>query len=155
MGTAGAIRAHGAERGAATLPGAPAGTRERWALLAVRESLEPGRSLVRRALRREGWEAESVERVVLAVSEALTNAVEHGSSPGAAVVVEVVAAAGRASVRVIDAGRPGSAPPAALRTPPSPSSEHGRGLIIMRALSDRLEIRRSGRGTDVRLAFTA
>ena len=155
MGTAGAIRARTAGPRTAVPAGAPRPTRERLALPAARESLEPGRALVRRALRSEGWEAEQAERVVLAVSEALTNAVEHGSSPGAAVVVEVAVTSARAGVRIVDAGRPGSAPPAALGAPPPSSSEHGRGLLIMRALADRLEIRRAGRGTDVRLAFTA
>ncbi len=155
MGTARAIPARTLQPRAVVSPAAPQATTERLALRAVGESLEPGRSLVRRALRRQGWEAESVDRVVLAVSEALTNAVEHGSSPGAPVLIEVAATAGRARVRVVDSGRPGSHPPAALRAPPPASSEHGRGLIIMGALADRLEIRPSGRGTDLRLAFSA
>jgi anti-sigma regulatory factor (Ser/Thr protein kinase) len=37
--------------------------------------------------------------------------------------------------------------------PPPPSSDRGRGLIIMSALADRLELRRAGRGTEVRLQF--
>lgn len=100
MGTAPAIRAQAASR--RTLP-------------AARESLAPGRAFVRDALVRECWKGDPLERVTLAVSEALTNAVEHGSSPGAPVVVEVAVSAGRARIRIVDAGRPGSATPAPLR----------------------------------------
>ena len=64
------------------------------------------------------------------------------------------AAPHRVRVRVVDGGRPGSATPAPLRAAPSPSSEHGRGILIMAALAARLEIRRAGRGTEVRLVFT-
>lgn len=119
------------------------------------EAVEPARNLVRRALRHRGWDEDEIEGVVLAFSEALTNAIDHGSSPGSAVAVEVVARRERASIRVRDRGRRGEAcPTAAPLVPPPVSSDHGRGLTIMAALSDRLEIVRTRRGTEVRLAFT-
>ena len=63
-----------------------AGRTDRSACLRLRadvRSLAPGRDAVRRTLRREGWEEEPAELVVLAVCEALTNAIEHGSPAGA------------------------------------------------------------------------
>lgn len=123
-------------------------------LPACRGSLPPGRSFVCDALRREGWGDEALGDVAIAVSEALTNAVEYGSEPGAPVVVEVAVRSRRARVRIVDEGRAGSCTPAPLRAAPPPSSVHGRGLIIMAALADALEVRRAGSGTEVRLAFS-
>lgn len=127
---------------------------ERIDLPARREALAPGREFVRAALERQGWGGEPIEAVALAVSEALTNAVEHGSRPGAPVAVEVRASETRARIRIADGGRPGSTTPSPLRAAPPPSSDHGRGLIIMGALADALEVRRAGRGTEVVLTFT-
>ena len=118
-------------------------------------SLAEGRDAVRRALRREGWEGEPAELVVLAVCEALTNAIEHGSVPGGPVEIEIAAAADHAEIRVTDRGRPGASAPLGVPAPPPPTAERGRGLIIMGALADALEIGRVGRGTEVRLRFAA
>lgn len=140
------------------VPAAPgrarAGTTARLVLPAGHESLEAGRAAVRRALRAEGWRPEAVEPVVLAVSEALGNAVEHGSVAGARVVLAISAAGRRARVRVIDHGRPGASCPLEPPAPPSLASEHGRGLIIMAAIARSLEVHRRANGTELRLAFT-
>jgi anti-sigma regulatory factor (Ser/Thr protein kinase) len=117
--------------------------------------LADARDAVRRALRRERWDAQPVERVVLAVSEALMNAIEHGSVPGGWVEVGIAATAGRAEIRVTDRGRPGAPPLVGVPAPPPPSSARGRGLAIANALADALEIRGAGHGTEVRLDFTA
>ena len=121
---------------------------------AHREAVEPARDVARGALRRARWEEDDIEYVVLAFSEALTNAIDHGSSPGAAVAVEIDATPERVRIRVCDRGRRASACPTDVPAPPPASSEHGRGLMIMRALADRFEIVRSGRGTEVRLGFS-
>lgn len=121
---------------------------------AVREAVESARGVVRGSLRGERWDLEEIERVVLAVSEALANAVNHGSSPGGAVTVEIAASPSCARIGIADEGRPGAVCPAAAPAAPPPSSERGRGLLIMGALAERLEIRSEGTGTEVRLAFT-
>jgi anti-sigma regulatory factor (Ser/Thr protein kinase) len=122
---------------------------------AERGSLTGARAAVRLALRRERWDDEGTELVVLAVCEALTNAIEHGSAPGETVEIEIAAGSSHTEIRVTDRGRPGASPPVGIPAPPPPSAEHGRGLIIMSALAGALEIRRAGRGTEVRLQFTA
>ena len=124
-------------------------------LTAEPAALREGRDAVRDALLRAGWAREGVELVVLAVDEALANAIEHGSVPGAPVEVGIAVAPGGASaeVRVTDRGRPGARAPRGVPAPPPPSSDHGRGLIIVGALADALEIRRAGRGTRLRLRF--
>jgi anti-sigma regulatory factor (Ser/Thr protein kinase) len=124
-------------------------------LTAGHAALTAGRDAVRDALRLAGWGAEGVELAVLAVDEALANAIEHGSLPGAPVEVRIAVApdGATAEVRVTDRGRPGARPPRGIPPPPPPTSDHGRGLIIMGALADELEIRRAGRGTRLRLRF--
>jgi serine/threonine-protein kinase RsbW len=118
-------------------------------------AIAAGRDAVRAALRAAGWNDEAVELAVLAADEALANAVGHGSLPGAPIEVAVTVAAGGAvaEVLVTDRGRPGARAPLGVPAPPPPSSDHGRGLIIMGALADELEVRRAGRGTRVRLRF--
>jgi anti-sigma regulatory factor (Ser/Thr protein kinase) len=122
---------------------------------AERGSLAEARAAVRLALRRERWDDEGTELVVLAICETLTNAIEHGSVPDDPIEIEIAATAAHAEIRVTDSGRPGAGPPTGIPAPPPPSAERGRGLIIMSELADALEIRRAGRGTEVRLQFNA
>ena len=91
-------------------------------------------------------------RALLAVQEALVNAVEHGSLPGAPIDVDVAVDGRRARVRV-RGGRPGSASPSGPPAAPLPSQAHGRGRMIMKALAQRYDTRSSGAGTLVELVF--
>ena len=124
-------------------------------LTAEPAAVAAGRDAVRETLRGAGWGEEGVELAVLAVDEALANAIEHGSLPGAPVEIATTVAAGGdvAEVLVTDRGRPGARAPLGVPAPPPPSSDHGRGLIIMSARAEELEVRRAGRGTRVRLRF--
>ena len=102
---------------------------------------------------RRMWSADRTWAVLLAVQEALANAVEHGSVPGA--TIEVVLAVGRRRgfVSVRDGGRPGgSLPMGAPRMPPAGETS-GRGRMLMAMLADRCEVRPSGTGTTVDLLF--
>jgi anti-sigma regulatory factor (Ser/Thr protein kinase) len=116
-------------------------------------SLGDGRAAVRSALLLQGWRTEAAELVVLCASEAITNAIEHASVPGAAVEIEIAARPDGARLRVRDRGRPGSVTPACAPEPPPSTSARGRGLLIMSALADRMELRPAGAGTDVCLEF--
>jgi anti-sigma regulatory factor (Ser/Thr protein kinase) len=93
--------------------------------------------------------------MVLAASEAVTNAIEHGSADHASVVVELTVAIDRAHLSVTDAGRPGARCPLldAAPTPPPPSSVRGRGLVIMFGLADGLDVEPVGSGTRVSMEF--
>ena len=152
------IRTHGVQTvampGIGRGPGPPR-THALLRLTAEPAALATGRDSVREMLRSAGWGHEGVELAILAVDEALANALEHGSMPGAPLEIEtsVAAGGGAAEVLVTDRGRPGARAPLGIPAPPPPSSDHGRGLIIMSALADVLEIRRAGRGTRVRLRF--
>lgn len=120
---------------------------------------EPGapaviRSALARALTRYGWADDLQPVVLLAVGEAVANAVEHGSSPAGDVCVTVREEPGRVHVRVADGGRLGSVIP--LDAPPMPAATQirGRGLVLMRTLSQGMSIRSGGDGTVVSLEFT-
>lgn len=85
--------------------------------------------------------------IVLAVNEAATNCVEHayrGSGDGT-VVIEAALDDGRIVVCISDHGE--------WRTPSTAPTTRGRGLPIIRAIGDGVEVRRSVSGTTVRIGF--
>ncbi len=93
--------------------------------------------------------AEDVERgVVLAVSEAAANAVEHGYGSDGAGIVTVMArlADDRLEITVRDTG--------AWRQPRR-DTDRGRGLEIIRAIMDEVSIAHEGAATVVRMAQPA
>lgn len=110
-------------------------------------------SMVARALERAGWPREARGDVMLAVDEAVQNAVEHGSLPAAPVELEMALDDEAARLAVRDLGRPGASPPTADPRPPEPASVRGRGRLIISTLADEAEWRPNGHGTEVRLRF--
>lgn len=111
------------------------------------------RSALACVLTREEWPADGAGRVLLASTEALTNAIEHGSPGGAAVEVELSVTAERVDIRVLDQGRPGAALPVVPCEPPPATSLRGRGLIIISRLSDDFDLSANGDGTQVDVGF--
>ncbi|MFD1547217.1 MULTISPECIES: ATP-binding protein [Nonomuraea] len=92
-----------------------------------------------------------ISDMLLAVSEACSNAVRHG---GPANRYEVTASigSGRCDVRVVDNGV--GIPSMPLTFPP-PDTENGRGLLIMRSVVDEISFGITpGRGTTVHLRKT-
>jgi anti-sigma regulatory factor (Ser/Thr protein kinase) len=87
-------------------------------------------------------------RVKLAVSEAVANAIQHGSdSPGDTVEILAAEEAGALALYVRDEGR--FVPRVATR---GALPESGRGLEFMGQLMDEIEVRPGSAGTEVRLA---
>jgi serine/threonine-protein kinase RsbW len=105
-------------------------------------------------LARAGWAADDRDDVVLAVDEAVQNAIEHGSEPDAPVVVELEADGERAHVRVRDHGRPGAPTPAHPPEAPPPHQIRGRGRVIMAAIADDAHWHERAPGTEVELRFS-
>jgi serine phosphatase RsbU (regulator of sigma subunit)/anti-sigma regulatory factor (Ser/Thr protein kinase) len=102
-------------------------------------------SQLRRRLRswlaRRSVEAGETDEIVLAVSEACNNAIEHGYAGSAGpVFVRVVDDGEVVRVTVLDRGR--------WRTEPS-GEDRGRGLAIMEAVMDVADITSNGEGTQV------
>jgi len=101
------------------------------------------RADTRRYLRSVGMHAAAVDDVVLAVGEALSNAVEHsGPSNSASVDVDIELADDELTIEVADYGRWRNRPP---------RPDGGRGLGIMRAVMDDVAIESEPTGTRVHL----
>jgi len=119
------------------------------------ESLPTVRGAVTSALERSRWSDERPWDVLLAVSEAVGNAIEHGSRPGDPVRVDIDVTPDDACVRVADGGRPGTRAPDGEPVAPAPECTRGRGRLIMQRLADRWETARAGEGTEVVLHFSS
>jgi serine/threonine-protein kinase RsbW len=105
-------------------------------------SVPVARHLVRAAMQALGVDADCANDVEVALSEACTNVLQHGD-PAADYEVGLYLDAERCRLRVIEVGRgAGGAfaqePPARA---PDGAAEHGRGLLVMRALMDRVGFR--------------
>lgn len=116
-------------------------------LPAVAESVGAARASAVRHAVQAGFSHDVLDRVRLAVSEAVTNAVLH-AYPGGAGNVDVLVEAGARCVRVVvrdeGRGRAGADPTTA---------SGGFGLGLMRALADEVEIADAVPGTRVVLVF--
>jgi anti-sigma regulatory factor (Ser/Thr protein kinase)/putative methionine-R-sulfoxide reductase with GAF domain len=104
-----------------------------------RELTDVRRSL-RRWLRRNGVDDQTIADLTLAVSEACANAVEHAYSPGPAeFALRVWREDGGVTASVRDAGR--------WRTPRG--ENRGRGLVIINTVMDDVHVRSSDGGTEI------
>ena len=90
--------------------------------------------------RTAGWGAEDVDRVVLGTIEAMGNAVEHGPDRLIRLSFRLDAANARLTVDVADGGK--GPLPKRLADPslPDAEAEGGRGLYILHALADGLDV---------------
>jgi serine phosphatase RsbU (regulator of sigma subunit)/anti-sigma regulatory factor (Ser/Thr protein kinase) len=105
-------------------------------------SLASIRHLLRRWLRRTGAAADETYDMLVACQEACANAVEHAYAPGpAGFELELLHADGQIRFTIRDRGR----------WRPPRGENRGRGLPLMRALMDDVEIRETAGGTEVEL----
>ena len=111
------------------------------------------RAALSRALLRHGWDEDLHLLVLLAVGEAVANAIEHGSSADAAVEVALTVTPRWAAVQVVDEGRLGASVPLAEPVPPAAEQLRGRGRLLMNRLADVVRVRSDGHGTSVLLQF--
>lgn len=89
--------------------------------------------------------------VVSATEEAVVNALMHSRAPSGTVQVTALVFDGRVEVTVRDDGR--GFDPSALdaQHPPDPLEAHGRGLFLVRALMDEVQIDSGEHGTTIRM----
>jgi anti-sigma regulatory factor (Ser/Thr protein kinase) len=88
-----------------------------------------------------------VDDIVLVANEACTNCIEHayrGHNVGT-MLLEVKPVDGEIRARVTDSG--------SWKTPKADPGNSGRGLVLMRAISDSMEIDSSPTGTTVDITF--
>ena len=113
-------------------------------------------SLVRRGVRNlaesAGFAREEVADVEVAVSEAVTNSVEHGSPERdtAIVVVKCRTSGDCLEVEIEDQSKADSLPP--CPTCCDPKEERGRGVLMMYRLMDECEGSRTEGGMRIRMA---
>jgi PAS domain S-box-containing protein len=106
------------------------------------EALAAMRALLRRWLRHMRASDQEIAEVVTACGEAATNAIEHaGTGGGAAFEISAHAENDAVWITIRDFG--------AWRTPRE--GDHGRGLSLMRALMDSVDVEPTPEGTTVRL----
>jgi GAF domain-containing protein/anti-sigma regulatory factor (Ser/Thr protein kinase) len=109
------------------------------------ESLASMRPLLRRWLGRWGAGSDELYDIVVAVQEASANAIEHAYGPGGATFdMEASHEAGAITVVVRDRGR--------WRAPRG--THRGRGLAMMRALMESVDVQQAEQGTTVVLRRT-
>lgn len=107
--------------------------------------------------RKMGFTEDDVFDITLAVEEAYTNAIEHSGKPKADLELEIVYLlfADRLEVSVQDSGQGFRQDPdklLELQPPPDMNSDRGRGLGLIRHLTDRTEIlSEPGIGTLIRI----
>jgi stage II sporulation protein AB (anti-sigma F factor) len=109
--------------------------------------LKEARDFAARAAAEFGFDDDGCYQVKLAVSEAITNAIQHGSdSPHDEVRLLVAEEAGALVFEVFDTGR---FVPRVTRGGEMPES--GRGLEFMRLMMDQVDLRATRDGTLLRL----
>ena len=128
---------------AARVPPPPERLQTRWP--ADRESLLGVRQVLRRWLRAQSATEDEIYDITVACQEACANAVEHAYRPGQEVFeVEATCADRRVRVTVRDHGH--------WRAPRG--SNRGRGLPLMHALMERVDVEHTDEGTLVVLERT-
>jgi anti-sigma regulatory factor (Ser/Thr protein kinase) len=108
-------------------------------------SVREARQAVSDLARGAGMNDERVEELRLAVSEAATNAIQHGRENGGEVSVQASVTGGELRVSITDKG--GGMRP----RPDSPGL--GLGLPIIASVADHLEIVTDDEGTTVKMMF--
>jgi anti-sigma regulatory factor (Ser/Thr protein kinase) len=110
--------------------------------------LKEARDFAARAAAEFGLGAEALYDVKLAMSEAVTNAIRHGSrSPDDSVRIVATEESGALVFEVLDTG---TFVPRVVRRGDLP--EGGRGLEFMRVLMDEVDLRPGRQGTLLRMA---
>jgi anti-sigma regulatory factor (Ser/Thr protein kinase) len=121
--------------------------RREHAIKAELDRLKEARDFAERAAAEFGFDEDGRYQVKLAVSEAVTNAIEHGSeSPADAVRIAVGEESCALVFEIVDRGR---FVPRVSRHGEAPSG--GRGLEFMRLMMDEVDLDPSREGTRVRL----
>lgn len=114
-------------------------------MLAVPASLQPLRQTVRTWLGDLNADKAAAEDLLLAVGEAVTNAVEHAYGPRLGEVVLSLEAEGDVAICTVSDTGCWRSPRGTLR---------GRGLTLMAALTESLDVSRTDAGTTVRMTRT-
>jgi anti-sigma regulatory factor (Ser/Thr protein kinase) len=121
--------------------------RRELAIAADLSRLREAREFAAEAAREFGFDDDSCYAIKLAMSEGVANAIQHGSEPGDAVTLSVLAVGDVLVFQVADRGRfvPRIAPRGDL-------PERGRGLEFMTRLMDEVDLVPRAEGTVLRFS---
>ena len=111
------------------------------------EGLEAARALVASVATELAFDEDAIWAMNVAVTEALTNAIDHGEPTDGGVHLSLLVEHDQIVLEVW--GGP-SAPSELQQTEPDPRNR-GRGIVMMTALMDAVELRQHDRGTRTRL----
>ena len=115
-------------------------------------SVPVSRQVLDRCLETLGVAPDTRNDIALALSEACANVILH-AGPGDEYEVQASARDGRCIIEVVNTGPVAKIPP--VDTPVAPTAEHGRGLKIINAVVDNLQLTGNEReGTTVRFEKT-
>jgi anti-sigma regulatory factor (Ser/Thr protein kinase) len=120
--------------------------RESW-LPAAPESATRARALVRDAAVEQGLGDDGAWSLMLATSEAVSNAILHGAPCADGILLRLLPWNDGLCVEVCDCGEFDAAP-----LQPGPEDPHGRGIPIIAAVVDHFEVVPDGPLTRVRFA---
>jgi anti-sigma regulatory factor (Ser/Thr protein kinase) len=138
---------HSRLRKTSPVPSPVAFRRREHAISADLARLKEARDFAERAAIEFGLSSEACYQVKLAISEAVTNAIQHGSrSSDAPVHISVSEEPGLLAFEVVDTGR---FVPRVTRGGDMPES--GRGLEFMRLMMDEVDVQPGDAGTRLRL----
>jgi anti-sigma regulatory factor (Ser/Thr protein kinase) len=115
---------------------------------ATEDQLGPMRRSIAQWARGVGADEETVESIVLATDEALSNVVGHAYpdlTGDFELRAEYVSESGRIEITIRDHGR--------AKRPTEPDIHHGRGIPLIFALADQADIMPSAKGTSVRMSW--
>jgi len=115
-----------------------------------RAAVPSARAFVRHALSGNGVPSALLDPLVLAVAEACNNAILHAG--GDAFGITITIERGHCTIVVSDMGA-GFVPPVRAEMP-APDAPGKRGLALMQALVDKVEVQSSEAGTTVVLAHS-
>lgn len=112
------------------------------------------RAVIGSELKRQRWDGPDEKSVLIALTEAVANAVRHGSRDAAPITIDYRVSPAHATLAIADTGsghgRPDIGP---VRVPP-PTWQHGRGRLLMSHLADRVLMRPNASGLTVSLSFS-
>lgn len=116
------------------------------------DKIEKAAFFVEKALKNLKYDPDDRDNVVIAATEAITNAIIHGNKndPNKKVQITVEGQNDRIVIHVKDEGK--GFKPNKLQNPLSPENlmrENGRGILILKALMDRVSFDFSPTGTEI------
>ena len=114
--------------------------------------LDEARALIHWTGRQTGFDEAAIHDVKVAATEALANAIEHGTARDGLIHLRLTPREGELQLEISGGGKSEQTSAAAgERRPSAPNPRRGRGTAIMFALMDEVAFKRDGNDTLIQL----